>query len=118
MKLWTEERKESYENAKICYICKKAILKHKIWKIKKIVKLEIIRHYAGEYRGAGLRIYNLKYSVPKKIPTLFLNGSNYDYQFVIKKVRRRIWKRICLLRRKHWKIHMLYSSIQRGYKNW
>ena len=41
MKLLTKEQKESYENAKICYICKEN-LKINIWKKKSMVKLEII----------------------------------------------------------------------------
>ena len=40
-------------------------------------------HYAGEYRGAVHSICNLIYSVPKKIPIVFHNGSNYDYPFTI-----------------------------------
>ena len=36
-----KEQQESYGNAKICYICKKN-LNINIWKIKNIVKLEII----------------------------------------------------------------------------
>ena len=37
MKLLTKERQESYENAKICYICKKKeIIKISIWKIENI----------------------------------------------------------------------------------
>ena len=40
MKLLTEKQQESYENAKICFICKKK-LKINIGKIS-IVKLEII----------------------------------------------------------------------------
>ena len=41
MKLLTEEQQESYENGKISCICKEN-LKINIWKIKNIVKLEII----------------------------------------------------------------------------
>ena len=41
-------------------------------------------HYTGEYRGATHSVCNLKYSVPKKIPIVFLNGSNYDYHVIIK----------------------------------
>ena len=41
IKLITKEQEESYENNKICYICKKK-LKINIWKIKNIEKLEII----------------------------------------------------------------------------
>ena len=38
-------------------------------------------YYTGEYRDAALSIYNLKYSVPKEIPIVFHNGSNYNYHF-------------------------------------
>ena len=38
----------------------------------------------GEYRSAADIIYNLEYSVPKETPTVFYNGSNYDYCFIIK----------------------------------
>ena len=40
----------------------------------------------GEYRVAAHSLCNLKYSVPKKIPIAFRNGSNYDYHFIIKEV--------------------------------
>ena len=40
-------------------------------------------HYTGEYRGAAQSIYNLKCSVPNKIPKAFHNGSNYDYHFIM-----------------------------------
>ena len=41
-------------------------------------------HYAGEYRGASHSICKLKFSMPKKIPIVLDNGSNYDYHFIIK----------------------------------
>ena len=53
-------------------------------KDKKNHKVEDHYHYTGEYRGAARSICNLKYSVPKKVPLVFHNGSNYDYHFVIK----------------------------------
>ena len=43
-------------------------------------------HYTGQYRGAAQSICNLKYSVPKKIPVVFHDGSNYDYHFIIKEL--------------------------------
>ena len=41
MKLLKKEQQDSYENAKICYICNKK-LENKYLKDKKIVKLEIV----------------------------------------------------------------------------
>ena len=54
MKLLTKEQQESYENAKIRYICKEEFE-------DKYAKDDC--HYTGEYRGATHSICNLKYSV-------------------------------------------------------
>ena len=51
---------------------------------KKYLKVRDHCHYTGEYRGAAHGIYNLKYIVPKNIPTVFHSGSNYGYHFMIK----------------------------------
>ena len=83
MRLLTKEQHKSYENVKICYICKEKF-KNKYLKDKKHHKVRDHCHYTGEYRGAAHSICNLKYSIPKKIPTVFHNGSNYDYHFIIK----------------------------------
>ena len=72
MMLLTKEQQESYEN--------------KYLKDKKYRKVRHHCHYAGEFRGAAHSICNLKYSVPKKIPIVFHNGSNYDYHFIIKEL--------------------------------
>ena len=50
------------------------------------MKIDIRCHYTGKYRGAEHRICNLKYSIPKEIPTIFHNGSNYDYHFMKKEL--------------------------------
>ena len=54
MKLLTKEQQESYENAKICYICKEK--------------------------------FENKYLKDKKCLSVFHNGSNYDYHFIIKEL--------------------------------
>ena len=77
MKLLTKEQQEPYENAKICCICKEKF-ENKCLKDKKYRKVRDHFNYAGEYRGAAHNIFNLKYSVSKKIPIVFHNGSN-DY---------------------------------------
>ena len=51
-------------------------LENKYVKDKKRRKVRDHCHYTGEYRGAVHSICNLKYSVPKKIPIAFHNGSN------------------------------------------
>ena len=53
-------------------------------KDKKYCKARDHCHYTEEYRGAAHSICNLKYSVPSKTFLAFQNGSNYDYNLIIK----------------------------------
>ena len=85
MNLLTNEQHNSYQNSKICYICKKQF-EDKHATDKKYRKVRDHCHYTGEYIGAAHNICNLKYSVPKEIPITFHNGSNYDYHFIIKEL--------------------------------
>ena len=85
MKLLTKEQQESYENSKICYICKDKF-ENKYLKDKKYRKVKNHCHYTREYRGGAHNICFLNYGVPKKIPIVFHNGSNYDYHFIIKEL--------------------------------
>ena len=96
MKLLTKEQQESYENAKICYICKERF-ENKYLKDEKYHKVRGYCHYTGEYRGSGHGICNLKYSVSKKIPTVFHNASNYDYHFIIKELAEEFKKQFTCL---------------------
>ena len=68
-----------------------------IWKIKKYCKVRDHCHYTGEYRSAEHSICNLKYSVSKKIPIAFHNGSNYDYHFIIKSIAEEFKKQFTCL---------------------
>ena len=77
MKLLTKEQQESYENEEICYICKEKF-ENKYLKDKRY-------HYTGEYRGAAHNICNLKYNVPKKIPIVSHNGTNYDTIYLFRR---------------------------------
>ena len=80
MELLINEQQNSYQNSKICYICKEKF-KNKYVKDKKYVKLEINVIIQGNIEM--LCICNLKYSVPKKISVGFYNGSNDDYNFIV-----------------------------------
>ena len=53
MKLLKKEQQDSYENAKICYICNKK-LENKYLKDKKIVKLEIVVIIQGNIEVLGI----------------------------------------------------------------
>ena len=85
IKLLTKEQQESYKNTKICYICKEKF-QNRYLKDKKYCKVRDHSHYTREYRGAAHSICNLIYSVPKKIPIAFPNGSNCDYHFITKEL--------------------------------
>ena len=85
MKLLTDQQQELYENAKTCYICKEKF-ENKNTEDKKCCKVRDHCHYTGEYRDAAHILFNLKYSVPKKIPIFFHIGANYDYHFIIKEL--------------------------------
>ena len=52
-------------------------------KDKKGHKIKDHCHYKGEERDVAYSICNLKYNGPTKIPIVFCNGSNYDYQYII-----------------------------------
>ena len=72
MKLLKHEQQESYENAKIYYVCKEKF-EDKYAKDKKYLKVRDHCHYK-------------KYSIPKEFTITFHNGSNYHYYFMMKEL--------------------------------
>ena len=79
----TKEELKSHQDAKVCYICGKRILK----KLSKSINYWKIRdhcHFTGKYSDTAHGICNLKFNVPNEIPVVFHNSSNYDYHFIIK----------------------------------
>ena len=62
------------------------MIEHKCTIDKNYCKVRNHGHYTGKYRGAARSIYNLKYSIPKSIPLVFHNGSNYNYHSIIKEL--------------------------------
>ena len=69
---------------KLFYSCKDKF-ENKYFRDKKH-KFRDHSQYTGEYRSAAHSLYNLKHSVPNKVPRVFDNGSNYDYCFIIKEL--------------------------------
>ena len=57
----TDKEKETHENQKVCYICKK-----KFGTNKKYCKVRDHCHYTGQYRGAAHSICNLRYQYQKR----------------------------------------------------
>ena len=62
-------------------------------KNKKYCKVSDHWYYIGGYRGGVHSICNLKYSLPKKMSTVFHNGFNYNYHFIIKELAKEFEKR-------------------------
>ena len=60
MKLLKKELHESYENAKMCYICKEKF-ENKYVKGRIYCNVRDHCHYTGEYRGVVISICNLLY---------------------------------------------------------
>ena len=79
----TKKELKLHEDAAGYYICGKRILKN-LKNLKNYWKFRDHCHYAGKHREAVQSICNLKFNVPNEIPVVFHNGSNYDYQFIIK----------------------------------
>ena len=80
MKPLTNKDIMSYQNQKVCQICKKEFRDDD----KNQKKDRDHCHYTKKSRGAAYSECNLRYNVPKKIPIVFHNGSTYGYHFVIK----------------------------------
>ena len=69
-------------------ICRETFID--IYAIDKIYhKIRENCHYTGEYRViyAARTICKLKYSMPKEINIIFLNGSNYDDHLIINEIQ-------------------------------
>ena len=77
----TDQEKESYANAKICFICEKPFGTE-----KNAIKVRDHCPYTGKYRGAAHNACNLQYTVPNSIPVVFDNGSCYDFHLIIKQL--------------------------------
>ena len=72
-------------------------IKNEYVKDRKFGKVRDHCHSTVKNGGAAHSIYNLKYSVPTKIPIAFHNGSNYDYHFIIKELEEEFKKQFTCL---------------------
>ena len=75
----TDEENRSYENQKLCHVCKKLFAKDD-------KKVKDYCHFAGKYRGAARNECNMNYKRAKNIPIVFHNLSSYDGHFIIKEL--------------------------------
>ena len=80
----TKEELKSHENATVCQICLKIILR----KLSKSINYWKVRDhcdYTVKYRDTAHSICNLKSNVPNEIPIVFHDDSNNNYPFITKK---------------------------------
>ena len=66
--IFTQKEKEIYEKSTFCHICGGEIEEDRV---------RDHCHLTGKFRGAAHNKCNLKYQVPKFIPVVFHNLSNY-----------------------------------------
>ena len=74
-----------HEDAKACYCCGKRFSK-RFADNKNYQKVRDHCHFIGKYGGATHSICNFRFKVPNKVPVVARNESNYDYNFIIKKL--------------------------------
>ena len=73
----TKEEQESFNNAKLCYICNKVLEKDRV---------RDHCHFTGQYRGAAHNKCNLKCRKPRVLPVIFHNLQGYDSHLFIKQL--------------------------------
>ena len=81
----TVEENKSYQERKVCYICKNEFCVYD----KEYYQVRDHCYYTGKYekyRGAAHNICNIRYKTPKEIPVVFHNSFKYDYHFIIKEL--------------------------------
>ena len=95
----TDKENKSYEERKVCYICKKEFSTDENDKntFKRYLKAKDHCHNTGTFRGAVRSIWNLRYKTPKEIPVVFHNGSTYDNHFIINQLAKGFYSQLeCL----------------------
>ena len=77
----TEQEKESYANASMCFICEKPF-----GNVKNAINVRDHGHFTGKYRGAAHSASSLQDKIPTSIPVVFHNGSMYDFHLIIEQL--------------------------------
>ena len=81
----TKEELKLHQDAKVCYIYGKIILK----KLSKTINYQKVRdhfHFTGKYRGAAYSICNIKFN---EVPVLPHDDLNYYYHLIIKELAKK-----------------------------
>ena len=81
--IFTEEDKRNYDKATKCHICGKDKF---VEGSEQKNKVRDHCHLSNRFRGAAHAAFNRNYRIPKFIPVIFHNLSNYDAHLFIKKM--------------------------------
>ena len=86
-----------YPKQEVCHICKKGFSTND--DDKKYHKVRDHCYYTGKYKGVAHNICDLRYKIVKEIPAVFHNGSNCDYNFIIKELSKELKGHLKCLRK-------------------
>lgn len=75
----------TYETADYCHICKKVYDESK----KNLSKVYDFHYCSGKYRGPAHSICSLMNSRQKDIPVFFHNGTNYEFNLIIRELAKK-----------------------------
>ena len=89
----TNEQQESYEKAKICYICREKY-KDKYIDNKKYCRVRDHCHYKDKSNDLAHSICNLKYSILKRATCGFSQKIKLWLSFYCKRVSKSFWRKI------------------------
>ena len=76
---------KSHQDLTVYYTCRKNFTQ-RLAEDKNHQKVREHFHFTCKYIGQAETICNLRFIVPNGIPTVFHNGSNYDYDFIMKEL--------------------------------
>ena len=110
--LLTKVELKSYQDAKVCYICGKIIIK----KLSKNIIYRKVRDHCY-YTGTAHGICNFKFNVTSEIPVVFHHGSNYYYHFIIKKLYNEFEGQFECLGENTEKYKILFVPTEKGVTN-
>ena len=112
----TKEELKLHQDANVCYICEKRILKQ-LSKSMNYWKVRDHYHYTGKYRGAAHSIYNLRFNMRNEIAVVVHNGPNYDYHFLIKELANEFEGKFECLGKMQKSTKFFRSNRKKSYRN-
>ena len=117
-KLLSSEQKKIHKNSKRCHICKKPFNELKKSDYYRNFRKVKDHNYCNEiYRGEAHAICKFKYTTQRDIPVVIHNGSNYNFDLIIKELAEEFNEEIHCIpedkeKHKSFSIPIMYKSIE------